>query len=273
MFLDLNVAWDPRRAPALVELALRFGFAGIAHTVTIQGAQLAASKMNPCPISPCRLPASSERCGPLSRSLASDLGLGEGHDVILQLRRLTVVVSDSTQLAAVGQMKRTGDGYHLIAVRPVTGDAFDLACERGECDVISLALDEKLPFILRQKSIHTFLARDGYFEIEFAPALRDGSRRRCLLANAEQLLHATRGKNVFISSAARDPMEMRSPNDLQNFAAVAGMRGALARQGVGAVPYRALQRNALRRGGCVKIMDMPAADVEMEDKEPAGSAR
>eukprot|EP00434_Breviolum_minutum_P000701 symbB.v1.2.000616.t1/scaffold26.1/size418576/31 len=40
MFWDLNVAWDPKRAAAFADLALRFGFAGLAYNVTLQGQQV-----------------------------------------------------------------------------------------------------------------------------------------------------------------------------------------------------------------------------------------
>ncbi|CAE8633535.1 unnamed protein product [Polarella glacialis] len=100
---------------------------------------------------------------------------------------------------------------------------------------------------MRRKDILSFLSRGGFFELELAPAIRDAGRRRALLTNAEQLLHVTRGRNVLLSSAALDPLEMRSPHDMANFAAVLGLRGALGRQSVSEVPFRALQRGALRR--------------------------
>ncbi|CAK9111282.1 unnamed protein product [Durusdinium trenchii] len=40
MFWDLNVAWDAKRAGAFADLALRFGFAGIAYNVTVSGQQV-----------------------------------------------------------------------------------------------------------------------------------------------------------------------------------------------------------------------------------------
>eukprot|EP00435_Cladocopium_sp_Y103_P020677 s829_g5.t1 len=40
MFWDLNVAWDPKRAAAAADLALRFGFTGLAYNVTLQGQQV-----------------------------------------------------------------------------------------------------------------------------------------------------------------------------------------------------------------------------------------
>mmetsp|Transcript_130287 Transcript_130287/g.353553 ORF Transcript_130287/g.353553 Transcript_130287/m.353553 type:complete len:274 (-) Transcript_130287:6-827(-) len=248
MFLDLSVCWDAARAPASVDLALRFEYAGIAHNVTLSGAQVLSVQAHKCPVAPCRLPGQSERGGPLRGSLAAELGMGAEHGTLLQLRRLTLVVSDAAQLQAVSRAAQLRPPYDLLAVRPLTEESFQLACERGECDLISLRLDERLPFPLRRATVASFLSRGGFFEIEFAPALRDPGRRRQLIAGAEQLLHATRGKNIIITSGARDPMEMRSPHDLANFAAVLGLRGELALRSVADAPRRALQRAALRRG-------------------------
>lgn len=270
MFLDLNVAWDARRAPALAELALRLGFAGIAHTVVVPGAQLVeASRGAPhrCTVAPRELMGRSEfRCGPL-RDWAKGLGLDPGHGSFLQLRRLTVVVVDAAQVSAVARVAQPKVGYDVIAARPTTLEAFQLCCEKCECDIISLPLDDKFPFLLRRKDVDMFIKRGGIFEVEFAPALRDPGKRRWTLSNVEQLFFHTRGRHIMLSSAAVDTMEMRSPHDLANFAAILGLRGALAIQSVGDVPRRALQHAAMRRGCAQAVPKAPPAepgtDVEM----------
>eukprot|EP00913_Durusdinium_trenchii_P012467 g11703.t1 len=98
-----------------------------------------------------------------------------------------------------------------------------------------------------RKDLLAFTSRGGLIEIELGPALRDAGRRRAMLTNVEFVLHATRGRHVIMSSAALDPMEMRSPHDLANFASVMGVKGGLCC--VSEAPYRALQRNVLRRHG------------------------
>jgi len=197
---------------------------------------------------------------------------------LLQLRRLTLAVTTSTQLSVASRALQLQPSYHLIALRPLSEEVLQQACEKGDFDVISLPLEERLPFPLRGKDIAPFLSRGGFFEIELAPALRDSGQRRTVLQNVGPLLHATRGKNVFVSSGAAEPMEMRSPRDLANFATVAGLRGPLALQSVTDVPYRLLQRAALRRGHTQAVLEPcrqlqepakePPKDVEMEDAQP-----
>mmetsp|Transcript_43007 Transcript_43007/g.80005 ORF Transcript_43007/g.80005 Transcript_43007/m.80005 type:complete len:277 (+) Transcript_43007:108-938(+) len=260
MFFDLGVTWDAKRAPIIAELALRFGYAGIAHTVTVNAAQLADLRAHRCAIAPKRLPSEALRnCGPL-RDLATALGLDTDQGDFIQLRRLTVRAADEAQVAVVSEAARQRLPYDLIAVRPTTEEAFQHSCESCECDLISLSLDEKLHFPLRRQHVMAFMKRGGLFEVEFAPALRDPTRRRNLFVNMEQLLKPTRGKNVILSSGASDRMEMRSPHDLANFAAVLGLRGPLALQSVADVPYRALQRGVLRRG-CAQPVPRPLAST------------
>mmetsp|Transcript_70912 Transcript_70912/g.197032 ORF Transcript_70912/g.197032 Transcript_70912/m.197032 type:complete len:276 (-) Transcript_70912:57-884(-) len=261
MFLDLGITWDPRWSPAMVEMAFRFGYAGVAHSVTLSGPQLGQLQAQRSAISPCKLPEGAAiRSGPLFDSLGASLNLpSDQTGAVLQLRRLTLVTADLAQLTVANQAARLRPGFDLIAVRPTTEEVFSACCERGDCDVISLKMDEKLPFPLRRKDVMTFTRRGGFFEVEFAPALRDAGRRRYVFANMELLVGATRGgQNVFLSSAANDAMEMRSPHDLANFGAVLGLRGARSLQSVSDVPLRVLQRGALRRG-CTQVSQLPTA--------------
>mmetsp|Transcript_72948 Transcript_72948/g.237139 ORF Transcript_72948/g.237139 Transcript_72948/m.237139 type:complete len:127 (-) Transcript_72948:356-736(-) len=120
--------------------------------------------------------------------------------------------------------------------------------------------------MLKRKDVDVLLKRGCIFEVELAPALRDAGRRRMLLANVEQLFHHTRGRHVLLSSGAADAMEMRSPHDLANFAAVLGVRGALGLKSVSELPYRALQHRAMRRG-CAQVVPKPVGVADEEDVE------
>eukprot|EP00747_Dinoflagellata_sp_TGD_P185683 gnl/TRDRNA2_/TRDRNA2_42340_c0_seq1.p1 gnl/TRDRNA2_/TRDRNA2_42340_c0~~gnl/TRDRNA2_/TRDRNA2_42340_c0_seq1.p1 ORF type:complete len:279 (+),score=45.99 gnl/TRDRNA2_/TRDRNA2_42340_c0_seq1:122-958(+) len=272
MYFDLSVCWDPKRAPSLVDLALRFGYAGVAHNVTVSEGQILDLPRHRCPINACKLPASaSTRSGPL-RPRGMDMGVGgcEGGGGFLQLRRLTAVVADQGQVGAVSQAApKLRQAYELIAMRPVSEEAWLCAAEQGDCDILSLALDERMLFPLKRPPVLAFLKRGGIFEVEFAPALRDVSSRRALFSNVEQLLHATRGHGVMLSSAARDAIEMRSPHDLANFAAVLGLRGALAAKSLADVPYQALQHGALRRG-CAQTIQSASKPPVDKDHEMGG---
>ncbi|CAK8995065.1 Ribonuclease P protein subunit p30 (RNaseP protein p30) (RNase P subunit 2) [Durusdinium trenchii] len=214
-----------------------------------------------CPVVLPSVSSASAVQGPLWKSLADDLCLPEKPSGLLLLRRLTLVCSDMGQVAMGSKAAALRPIYHLVALRPTSEEAFRMACEKGVCDILSLELDDKLPFQLRGKDLLAFTSRGGLIEIELGPALRDAGRRRAMLTNVEFVLHATRGRHVIMSSAALDPMEMRSPHDLANFASVMGVKGGLCC--VSEAPYRALQRNVLRRHGPCQVLPGPP-DVEMD---------
>uniref|UniRef100_A0A7S1F673 Uncharacterized protein n=1 Tax=Noctiluca scintillans TaxID=2966 RepID=A0A7S1F673_NOCSC len=269
MYLDLGLAWDARRSPSMIDLALHHGFVGVAETVTMNASQLGQKVQ--CPITLGRQPVVSSHQGVLQRRFA-DLGLGLAQEPLLILRRLNLLVHDSVQVASANRASESGLGYDFIVMRPMSEEAFQFVCEQGECDLISLPMDIAMPFVLRQFLVNRFLQRGGFFEIEFAPMVRDTARRRQLLTNVAHLLHATKGKGVVLSSGAADNMEMRSPADLVNFAAVLGLRGERARKSLSTNPLRVLQKAALRRGGPLHAISASLreshkafADIEMKD--------
>jgi len=264
MFFDLNVTWSSRWSQAIVDIALRLGYAGVAFNETVRDKQVLELKRHQSTILPCRLPLPSQACGPLRGNMAAALGVDDGDGVFLQLRRLTVVIANEAQLNAANQAIATlKPHYHLIAMRPITEEAFQLVCQCGQADILSLPLGEKRSFPWKQASLKEYLNRGGFFEIEFAPALRDGGKRRVLIENVGAVLLATHGRNVFVSSSAADPMEMRSPHDLANFAAVLGLRGQQARQSLAGVPYRVLQHGMLRQG-FAQVVATPAQGPALE---------
>lgn len=280
MYLDLGVAWDAKRDRAMAEHAVRFGYAGIAYNLVLAvGAARPGELLSqrhlvaPRPIvekpSGCRTPFA----GPFRTTLAESLGLQQ-IGPLLQLRRLTLLISDGAQLGVANQVARTRSpgGFDLVAFRPTTDEAWQLICDKGECDFVSFSLEERQPFPLRQKDVTTFMKRVGLFEVEFAHALRDPSKRKTLFVNVEQLVHRTRGKGILLTSAANDPLEMRSPHDLANFAAVLGLRGTSARESLAEVPRRALQRAAFARGGSVQLVALNEHTIKCDEPAPGGKA-
>jgi ribonuclease P/MRP protein subunit RPP1 len=77
------------------------------------------------------------------------------------------------------------------------------ACSSLDVEIISLELWQRLPFKLKPAVLKAALSRGVFFEVCYAPALREPSARRHLFANAQALVRATRGRNIIVSSGAR----------------------------------------------------------------------
>lgn len=93
------------------------------------------------------------------------------------------------------------------------------------------------------------IARGLLFEVCYAPAIRDVSRRRHLFGNLVPILRATRGKSVVVSSgcAATDLASLRSPLDVVNLAFALGMDGDAPSKCVFGSCKRALEHAATRK--------------------------
>ena len=60
------------------------------------------------------------------------------------------------------------------------------------------------------------VTRGMYFEIRYAPAIRDQNSRKNLIANAMALAKVTKGKNIIFTSEAAAALELRAPHDIIN---------------------------------------------------------
>eukprot|EP01130_Rhizamoeba_saxonica_P010680 TRINITY_DN4403_c0_g1_i1.p1 TRINITY_DN4403_c0_g1~~TRINITY_DN4403_c0_g1_i1.p1 ORF type:complete len:147 (-),score=26.11 TRINITY_DN4403_c0_g1_i1:22-462(-) len=100
---------------------------------------------------------------------------------------------------------------------------FAACCRDITCDIITLDLSKKLPFKFRVKNINTAINRGLYFEIKYSPALTDRFAKRNVIASAQDLVTASRAKNIIISSGCTNPMYLRGPYDVINLGTLFGL--------------------------------------------------
>ncbi|CEP07370.1 hypothetical protein [Parasitella parasitica] len=127
-------------------------------------------------------------------------------------KRVTVESIDLQQIADLR------DQFDLIAMRTNDYDEFHKACQSDTIDIISLHVDERLSFELNAVDIKNALQNNIYFEICYAPAIRDNQARIYTLQLAKQLFEYTQGQHVIISSEAQTVSEIRNPADVFYFA-------------------------------------------------------
>ncbi|EPB86795.1 hypothetical protein HMPREF1544_06411 [Mucor circinelloides 1006PhL] len=108
--------------------------------------------------------------------------------------------------------------FDLVALRTNDYTIFHAACQSTLIDIISLHVDERLAFELNSVDIKNALERNIYFEICYAPAIRDTQARTHTVQLAKQLFEYTQGRNVIISSEAQTVSEIRNPADVFYFA-------------------------------------------------------
>lgn len=84
------------------------------------------------------------------------------------LTRLTITISDATQNHRLTSFL---PHYDLLALRPTNEKALQLCCNSLECDIVSLDLSQRLPFILKFKTVASALQRGIRLEICYSPGV------------------------------------------------------------------------------------------------------
>ncbi|PNH05238.1 Ribonuclease P protein subunit p30, partial [Tetrabaena socialis] len=155
------------------------------------------------------------------------------------------------------------------------------ACTSLDVDVVVLELAQRGAVKLRPPAVKAALRRGIYFEIAYAPGLRESTARRNLFCNAQALVRATRGKNILLSSSARSASEVRSPLELLHVGALLGLTRQQAQAAISLAPRAVLAHAAARRGCGGRVVEAPAMeegaaaagqDVEMLDLPEADDA-
>ncbi|OCT49237.1 putative ribonuclease P protein subunit 3 [Cladophialophora carrionii] len=235
-FHDLNLPYTTNHADLSHTLAFHaeLGYSVVAISLTVTG------KLPPqpqeIPISTCTIPRS----------------------VTTVLTRLTLTISDATQNHRLTQFS---PAYNLLALRPTTEKTLQLCCTSLECDLISLDLSQRLTYNIKFKTVSSALQRGIRFEICYAPAIQasgNSEARRNLISGATQLIRATRGRGIILSSEARNALSVRGPHDVINLAQIWGLgqeRGkeALCEEAEKVVRLAAMKRTSFR--GIIDVID------------------
>ncbi|KAK1811825.1 RNA-binding RNA processing protein rpp1 [Friedmanniomyces endolithicus] len=205
-------------------------------------------------------------------------------------RRVTLTLTESYQNARLAELARA---YDILAVRPVDERSLQLACSSLDCDIISLDLTQRLPFYFRFKMLSEAVKSGKRFELCYSQGvLGDSAARRNLISNATQLIRASRGRGLIISSEAKAAVGCRGPWDAINLATILGLaqdRGfeAMSKEPRNVVVTAQLKRTSYRgvidvvHGGekpalpenDLRAVDAGAGKSKNENKQQAANAR
>ena len=79
-------------------------------------------------------------------------------------------------------------------------------------DMISLDMALKMPFMLKRNPMYEALRKNKFFEIQYSAMFEDSSRVVCM-TNMINVIKATGGKNIVVTSHANSYMLHRTPYD------------------------------------------------------------
>lgn len=228
-FADLNILVrqedrgpKPQGLRSRVRSALKLGYETIALNTVVSNFPEKASKKGKTP--------ELEIPPPLELNFLTDDDRALGGRPFRILNRITLVVQDTMQLhrltsPAVRQ-------YDIIAVQPNAEKLMQALSNTYDVDVISFDVAETLPMFIRKPQIKLMMNHGIFFEVNYSPAIRDASVRRSTISFAKMLIEQCRGKNLILSSAAENALELRGAYDVANLGVLFGLNGAQAKDAV-----------------------------------------
>ncbi|KAI0137564.1 PHP domain-like protein [Hypoxylon sp. NC0597] len=264
MLYDLNIAWSPTTSAADLERTLRFssqlGYNVVALNHTLD-APLPSNISNPLPKFPSSPSPADSQTGSRNQRIPTTL------------RRLTINLSDPAQNP---QLPKAAQAYDIVALRPLTEKAFQAACltvSATDVSLISLDLTSRLPFYLRPKPCMAAVSRGLRFEICYGRAVGPGADARAranFIGNVAQLVRATRGRGLVVSSGGEGGggvLALRAPADVVNLLAVWGLPTDRGMEALGTNPRGVVVNEGIKRSGFRGVVDIiGVAERSEEDK-------
>lgn len=233
--MDLNILLDPDddqniHVKNLIHRAYDFGFKCVALNTIINSTNFSGKNMNI----------------PEPKTIELNIETTKSFRII---NRLTAVINDGMHIHQLLNSAITKK-YDILAFQPI-GE--NMLRKVSECDVeiISLNLSEELGFSIKKTHVGPLIERGKHLEINYAPCLRDQSKKRMTICNSRLLVEATKGKNIIISSGASKPLELRSVKDVQNLGFLFGLKQNEAEAAVQKAGELVLQHAGTRtKTGC-----------------------
>ncbi|KAI1632099.1 RNase P subunit p30-domain-containing protein [Biscogniauxia mediterranea] len=265
MLYDLNIAWSPTTSADDLTRTLRFsaslGYDVVALNHTISP-PIPPQVTNPIP----EFPPSSSSSSTDNNKNANKQNTSPPLPTVL--RRATLLFSDPSQQHRIPQLAST---YDMLALRPQTEKAFQAACLNVlEASLISLDLSSRLPFYFRPKPCMAAINRGVRFEVCYSQVLAspsssssssaapppDARARATFIGNVTQLVRATRGRGIVLSSEARGVLGLRAPADVVNLLHVWGLPRERAAEALGPAPRGVVVNEGIKRTGFRGVVDI-----------------
>jgi len=256
MFFDFNVAYSTGGTrhgdlKSRIETYINYGYDVVAVNHTVPG-KLTAKDTNSIP---------KIESADITDVKAQGVLKSTNRKTLKQLSRLTVVVENASINSFLHQNNPIVQSYDILAVQPMNEKALQLCCGSIDCDIISLDFSGKLPFRVKHGPVSLAISKGAYFEITYSAAIQDLQARRNLIANVYSLVKTTKGKNLILSSAASNALEIRGPYDVINLSTIFGMNQADGKASISSNCRAVLLRAETRRNSIKGVISMQKIDT------------
>ncbi|AGO09945.1 AaceriAAL046Cp [[Ashbya] aceris (nom. inval.)] len=149
-------------------------------------------------------PKASDQINPINLAALEDVRAATG---LRLYTRLTLVVDDPARGQALG---RVAAAFDIVAALPVSERGLALAAGGLDVDLLTFQYGQRLPALLKHKTVCGCVRAGLKIEIVYAHALRDVPARRSFVVNCKTVIRAARARGLVVSSGARGPLECRN---------------------------------------------------------------
>ena len=171
------------------------------------------------------------------------------------LNRCTLILNDT---AFNHRIPALTQAYDLLALRPTSEKVLSQACRDLECDLISFDLTVRHDYYFKGKTLMQAVERGILVELCYAPAVlaNDKVVRQNVIGNATQLIRATKGRGLVLSSEAKKATGCRGPEDVINLAAVWGLGPEKGKDALAKLPRQVCGIAAIKRRSFRGVIDV-----------------
>ena len=178
------------------------------------------------------------------------------------LTRLTLIFSNNDFLPIFNNSKNV-DKFDILAICPTSSAALlNLLKSNFKADMIVFDPENSngndnnsgADSLVRwnRKLYNECADKNMYFEIPYAPAIRDSTVRRRVIRQSH-IYHAVgKSKNVIISSDAKHVLDLRGPHDVANLGHLFGLNEQQGKMAVSSMASDAVRSAAGRKIGCYR---------------------
>jgi len=196
----------------------------------------------------------------LSEADYPDLAAKQRKPVILN--RLTVTVKSNDFMIDVKNSENFRK-FNILAIIPESNQTLlALLKSSFRFDIITFTPENTRDGVRwNRKQYFECVESNIYFEIMYSPAIRDSSDRRRIISQSHNYHAVGRSKNIFFSSRAKSPMELRAPKDVANLAFIFGLTEQQGKDAVNATCHAVSRAAAGRKMGPFRVRIQKAQDA------------
>ncbi|EME30044.1 Ribonuclease P protein subunit p30 [Galdieria sulphuraria] len=175
-----------------------------------------------------------------------------------QLTRVTFIIDQQDDIHMLNSSNPLLRDYDIIAVQPATEKLLQ-QCLQFDIDMVTMALNERLPFYLKVPQVNVMKSKNIKFEICYSHLLEPSNIRQTAIANICSLMKTLKPELIIMSSGTEDPMKLRGPYDAMHMAFFWDMMEHHARRAISEIPMSTIRNANWRRNtfkGAVEIVSL-----------------